>query len=279
VGGGGVFQGACGRQAHLPLHRLLVVPLVPCDGARVVRTPRHRRPAEPTLRQHQGGSRGAPRCRRDLHQRGATDGGARGLAAVGVPDARRLPVLRGHLLPATGVRRSAGARGGRVADQSRAGACRRCRAEGGAGATRGDAPPVATRRAQSQRLPRLQSADSGRLRPHSRRVRRRAEIPTQHRAARAADARRGVGRYRLCGHGAHDYDHDGDGRNLRPHRRGVPSLLDRRTLAAAPLREDALRQRATRLGVCARLRAHRRRVLRRHRRAHAGLDAARDAHP
>jgi uncharacterized protein YyaL (SSP411 family) len=82
-----------------------------------------------------------------------------------------------------------------------------------------------------------------------------------------------------AGHGAHDADHDGAGRSLRPHRRGVPSLLDRRTLAAAPLREDALRQRAARLGVCARLRAHRRRVLRRHRRAHAGLDAARDAHP
>jgi uncharacterized protein len=37
------------------------------------------------------------------------------------------------------------------------------RAESGAGAVSGDAPPVAAGRAQPQHLPRLQSADSGRL--------------------------------------------------------------------------------------------------------------------
>ena len=54
---------------------------------------------ERAVRQHQGRSRGAPRCRRDLHERDPGPGRGRRLAAVGVLLARWPAVLPRHLLP------------------------------------------------------------------------------------------------------------------------------------------------------------------------------------
>ena len=72
-------------------------------------------------------------------------------------------------------------------------------------------------------------------RPSSRATSRSACCCAQHRrtgdAARARD-------------GDADARADGGGRHPRPARRRLPSLLDRRALAGAALREDALRQRA-----------------------------------
>ena len=70
------------------LDRLLGLPLVPRDGARVVRGPRDRGADERAVRLHQGRSRGAARHRRDLHGGLPGDDRARRLAAERVPDAR-----------------------------------------------------------------------------------------------------------------------------------------------------------------------------------------------
>src|SRR5436190_18416728 len=55
-------------------HRLLGLPLVPCDGPGELRASRDRRVDEPSLRQHQSGSRRAARSRRALPQGPADDG-------------------------------------------------------------------------------------------------------------------------------------------------------------------------------------------------------------
>ena len=72
---------------------------------------------------------------------------------------------------------------------------------------------------------------------------------------------------------------DGVRRHLRPDRRRLPPLFDRRALARAALREDALRQRAARTRLPARLAGHRRRALRRIATETLDYVAARDARP
>src|SRR5690242_1176423 len=59
MGGRGPLPGPCGRQAAARLHRLLRLPLVPCDGARVVRGRGDRGRDERALCQRQGRPRGA----------------------------------------------------------------------------------------------------------------------------------------------------------------------------------------------------------------------------
>ena len=94
------FAAATERNVPILLsRRLLGLPLVPRDGPRVLRGRRGRRRDEPPVRQHQGRPRGAPRCRLDLHGRGAGDERPRWLADDGLPDARRPSLLRRHLLP------------------------------------------------------------------------------------------------------------------------------------------------------------------------------------
>ena len=102
VGRAGARGGARARRAAARLDRLLGLPLVPRDGARVVRGPRRRGLHERALRLRQGRSRGAPRRRRDLHGRGAGDDRPRRLAAERVRDAGAGAVLRRHVLPAGG---------------------------------------------------------------------------------------------------------------------------------------------------------------------------------
>ena len=87
-------------QADPRLDRLRRLPLVPRDGARVLRGPEVAALMNERLRLHQGRPRGAPGRRRDLHGRRPGDDRPRRLAAERVPDARGRSVLRGHLLAA-----------------------------------------------------------------------------------------------------------------------------------------------------------------------------------
>ena len=106
VGRGGVREGARRGQADPALDRLLGLPLVPRDGARVVRERRDGERDERALRQHQGRPRGAARRRLDLHGGGRRDHRQRRLAAHRLPQARRRAVLRRHVLPADAARRA-----------------------------------------------------------------------------------------------------------------------------------------------------------------------------
>ena len=73
VGRGGVRARARRGPRGARLDRLLRLPLVPRDGARVLRGRADRAAHERALRLHQGRPRGAPGRRRDLHGRGAGD--------------------------------------------------------------------------------------------------------------------------------------------------------------------------------------------------------------
>ena len=95
---------------------------------------------------------------------------------------------------------------------------------------------------------------AGELRHRQRRLRRRAEVPARV-GARVPAAPRRDGDDRP--HAARD----GVGRDVRPDRRRLRPLLGRRALARPPLREDALRQRAARPRLPARLAGHRRAAL------------------
>src|SRR5581483_6128755 len=86
--------------------RVLGVPLVPCDGARVVRGPRGGGRDERPVRQHQGRPRGTARRRQHLHGGRAGPDRPRRLADDGVPDAGQAAVLRRHLLPEGAAARS-----------------------------------------------------------------------------------------------------------------------------------------------------------------------------
>ena len=82
------------------------VPLVPRDGARVVRGRGDRGADERALRQHQGRPRGAARRRHDLHERSCAHRRQRRLAADRVPHARGRPFFGGTYFPrsrATGM--------------------------------------------------------------------------------------------------------------------------------------------------------------------------------
>src|SRR4051794_25832645 len=117
LGGRGVLRRARSRSPGVGLDRLRRVPLVPRDGARVLRGPGGGLADERVVRVHQGGPRGAPGRRRDLHGRGAGDDGFWRLAAQRLPDACGRAVLRGHLLPAAAAARAAVVVAGGVGDR------------------------------------------------------------------------------------------------------------------------------------------------------------------
>ncbi|CAA9534160.1 MAG: Uncharacterized protein YyaL, partial [uncultured Solirubrobacteraceae bacterium] len=125
VGRGGVAPRARGGQAAAGLDRLQRLPLVPRDGARVVRGRGDGRGDERPLRVREGRPRGAPRRRRALHGGRPGDDRSRRLAAQRVHHARAGAVLRRHVLPAAAARRHAELAAGaarrrrRVADQAR----------------------------------------------------------------------------------------------------------------------------------------------------------------
>ena len=261
VGRRGVRAGARRGQADPALGRLQRVPLVPRDGARVVRGPGDRGADERALRQRQGRPRGAARRRRALHGRDRVDDRPGRLADDGVPHARRAsrstPARTSRPSRATGCRASASC--SRAVAEAWRDAARRRRRAG-----------AAARRRRS--AARLAIAAVGRA----------ARRPTL-----LAEAERGIARTFEPAYGGFggapkfppastlefllrrdatealemvDATLDGDGRrrHVRPRRRRLPPLLGRRPLARAALREDALRQRAARLGVPPRVGRHRR---------------------
>ena len=88
-----------------------------------------------------------------------------------------------------------------------------------------------------------------------------AGVPAAHRGAEKGERRERVAlqpaRRAPAAADAVDAGQNGGGRDIRSGGRRLPPLLDRQDLADAALREDALRQRAARAGLPARLAAHR----------------------
>src|ERR1039458_1539242 len=89
-----------GGQAAPGFDRLLLVPLVSCDGAGVLRGSADRLAHERELRMREGRSRGATRRRRAVHGGGPGDDRAGRLAAERVPHPRATALLRRYLLSA-----------------------------------------------------------------------------------------------------------------------------------------------------------------------------------
>ena len=184
----------------------------------------------------------------------------------------QVPVLRGHLLPARGAPRAcpAGATccwrwrtaGARRRDEIRAGGERAAERLRGAAALEPSKEPMDPR-TLDEAVERLRDD----LRRRQRRLRRRAEVP-----ARLGD--------RVPAAPRRDRDdrahaaRDGARRDVRPGGRRLRALRGRRPLAGPPLREDALRQRAARPRVPARLAGDRRAAVPRASRGDARLDAA-----
>ena len=253
---------------------------MPRHGARVVRGRGHGAAHERPLRLDQGRSRGAPRRRRPLHERGRLADGPGRLADDRLPAARRPPVLRRHVLPARGARRDALVPAGagrhrrglpRAPRRGRApGRGARCDPAGGAAraAARGLQPHAgdAARRAADAARP---------ARRAQRRIRPRPQVPAAlgaHVPAAHAPAQRQRGGAR---DGAAHAQAHGRRRHPRPARRRLPPLRGRCDLARAALRADALRQRAARARLPGRLAGDRRRAVARGRRGHPRLPAAR----
>ena len=224
--------------ADLPVGGVRRVPLVPRDGARVVRGRRHGGVPERAFRRDQGRPRRAAGRRRHLHDGRAGDDRPGGLADVGVPDPERRSrsgrrrtcrTRRG-----TGCRRSARCSRG----SPRRGATRRDEVEAQGAAVDGRHRPrrFDRRRRNRARRPewRSRSASAQAFDERVGRVRRRAEVPADHRArvAAAADASRGDAD---CG--AHARAHarrDGRRRHPRSDRR-------RASRATAPTRRGTSR--------------------------------------
>ena len=262
MGRRGPRQGPGRGPAGPAVDRLLVVPLVPRHGARVVRGPRDRRRHERAVREREGRPRGAPRRGRPLHAGDPVAVGLGRLADDGLPDPGRPAVLRGHLLPEDRARRAAGLLRPLPGDRGRLPRPARGRRGPGRG---GGAPPrrrrgaagLAGRPRAAHPRGRRRGPRAG-VRPPGGRLRRGPEVPALARArVPAAPPVAPARRPPRPRDGRADARQDGRGRHLRPGRRRVPPLQRRRPLAGAPLREDALRQRAARAGLRARLPRHR----------------------
>ena len=270
-------RGSRGGQADPALGRLQLVPLVPRDGARVVRGRGHRGVDERALRQRQGRPRGAARRRRRLHGRHAGDDGPRRLADDRLPDSRGRAVLRGHVLPAGAEARDASFRAG--ADRGRGGVARAPRRRGAAGgpARRRAGRVGARRRLRPSRSPRtlLAEAERGIARTFEPSFGGFGRAPKFPPASTIELLLRRDGEQTALEMVAATLDGDGRRRHVRPRRRGLPPLLGRRPLARSALREDALRQRAARLRVPARLGRHGPRPVADRRRGDARLPAPR----
>ena len=217
---------------------------------------------ERALRQRQGRPRGASRRRRRLHGRDGRDDRAGRLADDRLPHARRTSrSTRGTYFPPEprhGHARASGScsprsprPGASAATTSATGAAARRRARRD-GARRAVARAARPRRSSPTRSGRIAAT----FEPAPRRLRARAEVPAP---PRRSSCSCGAGGDEALAHGAATLDGMAAGRHLRPRRRRLPPLLRRRPLARAALREDALRQRAARLDVPARVGGHRRR--------------------
>ena len=204
------------------LDRLLRLPLVPRDGARVVRGRGDRRVHERALRLRQARPRGAARPRRDLHGGVPGDDRARRLAAQRLPHARSrcrstpAPTSRptsGGGMPSwrAGARGASPTPGTTKRDEIRAGGDRIAQRLQGGALLHADARIRSTPRGLDAAVEALRQTYD----PDVRRLRRRAEVPA--RLARSssccAAARRGM----TAAHAARDgraagiYDQVGGG--------------------------------------------------------------------
>ena len=264
LGTGGAGARAAPGPADLPLDRLRGLPLVPRHGARVVRGPGDRRVPQRALRGDQGGPRGAARPRRRLHGRGPGHDRLGRLADVGLPDARRPPVLRRHVLPEHAPPRHAVLPS--TSWPASPSAWRERRAERGGSRRPSLAAHVGRRVAPLRRrggasMPACSTRPSGPSRPGSTPQHGGWGSAPKFPQPMAIDfllRRAAAGRRPRAADGAPDPRPDGRGRHLRPAGRRLRPLRDRRGLAGAALREDALRQRPARPRLPPRVGAHRR---------------------
>ena len=281
MGRGGVRPRPRRGPPGAPLGRVFGLSLVPRHGARVLRGRRNGPAHERALRLRQGRPGGTARRRRALHGRRRRHDRSRRLADDGLPDAGRPSLLRRHLLPAGAQARDAELRPG-AAGGGRGVPCPAARARAAGRRARGRDPAgqraSAVRGAAHERpAERRRSVARPKLRPPGGRLRARAQVPgCIHDRAPAPPARR-ERRRRRARHGPADPRPHGRRRHVRPARRRLPPLLGGRPLARAPLREDALRQRAPRLGLPPRLGRDRRGALPRRDRGDAGLRPPRAA--
>ena len=259
------------RQADPAVDRLFGLPLVPRDGARIVRGPRDRGADERAVREHQGRSRGAPRPRPHLPDRapGAEPGGGGWPLTMFLAPQTQRPFFGGTYFPheprygmpafracwsawrefyTTRARRTAGARrqAGRRCSASccrrRTAAPRRCRARCCDGA-----------RHAAARIRRTATAASA--------TRRNSRTRRTSSSCCALARRSGRGRRaRPAGalHGDAHADAHGRRRPLRPARRRLLPLLRRPVLDDSALREDAVRQRPAARRIRRRRGRHRR---------------------
>ena len=233
-------------EADPALGRLQRLPLVPRDGARVVRERGHGGADERALRQRQGRPRGAARRRRALHGRDRLDDRAGRLADDRLPHAGGRAVLRRHVLPAGAAARAAVVRPAPARGRRGLGDAAGRHRHAGATARRGGEPlgpdRAVRRAAHGGAARRGRARDRAHLRARLRRLRPGAEVPARLDARVPPPPRLAGG----DGDGDEDARRDGRRRDVRPRRRRLPPLLGRRAVARAALREDALRQRAAR---------------------------------
>ncbi len=179
VGRGRLRGGPRAQRPGAAERRVRRLPLVPRDGARVVRGPRDRGVHERALRQREGRPRGAARRRRGLHGGHHGDDRARRLA----DDLRARPrghaVLRRHLLPRPATPRQPELPAGAGGARPRLARARRRRTPGG---RRDPRPPAGPGRGgerdHRRRHARRGRGEAGaRVRRHVRRLRWRAEVP------------------------------------------------------------------------------------------------------
>ena len=142
--------------------------------------------------------------------------------------------------------------------------------------------PAALRREDRERSRRRRSLRGSRgclegdVRFEERRLREGAEVPAARGAPGPARGQPVARRRAGARYGGPDPRRDGARRHPRPGRRRLPSLLDRRDMAGAALREDAVRQRPPRAGVPRRLEGERARRLPEGRRGDSRLGDTRD---
>ncbi len=231
MGRGGASPRQGGAPADPAFDRLLGLPLVPRDGAGVLRERTDGGAHERALRLREGRSRGAPGSRRDLH------GGHAGpefrpgrLAHDGLPHAGAGAFLRRHLLPPAG--RARAPRVPLAAHADRGGLARSAGSGPGGGPVDHGSPAAAGRRhtghaRQARRVCKGGDAARGGLRPGVRRLRWRAEVPPRHRALPPPSPPSPHGRRERAAHGdAHAHLH-GTGRDLRSDRWRLRALRDR----------------------------------------------------
>ena len=256
----GAGAGARRGPPDLPVGRLRRLPLVPRDGARVLRRCGHGGLPQRELREHQGGSRGAagPRC--DLHARRAGLDRVRRMADDRLPDPRRSSLLWRHVLSECQASRAAvlPRRPGRGLGSVAGAACRRrARRDGSHVVARTDRAPRRRGRAGRDRHPRCGRVRAGvRLRRRGCGMGRPDEVPPADGPGVPAPPR-GVRRRPLAAAGPPHAGPDGGRGNPRPAGWRVQPLRHGAHLAGAPLREDALRQRPARAHLPARLAADR----------------------